>query len=131
MIYVNSSNEIIECYLIEAYRRVYSNSIDEFGNVGDYDILYNQKKKDNYGRIIIPYDDYYCPDRIQREILESLKKEPYIIRNYKTKHHLTTYEKQVLNNSFMLGCSPCCTFKTFKRMHPNINFDLDINEEDD
>lgn len=130
MIYVNSSKEILESYLIEAYRRVYSNSIDEFGNVGDYDVLYNKRNKDRYGRIIIPYDDYYCPDKIQTEIIESLKKEPYIIRNYKTKHYLTTYKKKSLSMNFNLGCAPCCTIRGFKRMHPNIKIELETDEED-
>ena len=131
MIHVNSSKDIIKCYLLEAYRRAYSNSIDKFGNIGDYDVLYNQNKKDNRGRIIIPFDDYYCPDKIQIEILDTLKKEPYVIRNYKTKHHLSTFDKQVLVNSFNLGCSPCSKFKYFKRIHPDIQIDLEINEEDE
>ncbi len=130
MITVESLRELIDVYIVEAYRRVYSNSIDEFGNIGDYDILYNRKIKDKHGRIIIPYDDYYCPNSIQKEIIESLVDEPYKIRNYKTKHYLTMYEKQALKNNFYLGCSPCSKFKSFKRMHPDIKFDLDIDEED-
>lgn len=131
MIIVTSSREIIECYLFEAYRQVYSNSIDEFGNIGDWDILYENGMKNKIGRQInIPYDDYFCPEDVQDSILVSVCKLPYRIRNYKTIHYLTTYEKRQLRNNFYLGCSPYSSVKGFKKLHPNINNNIFENIEE-
>ena len=128
MIHVNNKNDVVNAYLHTAYRRVYSESIDKFGNYGDFDVLYNNRTVDKYGHFGIPYDDYYCNDDRQHEIIEAVLNEPYSIRNYKTVHKLKKYQRQSVSFNFSLGCSPCGSAKGFVRRYPDaIQF---INDEE-
>lgn len=131
MIRVKSANDIVDAYLRTAYRRVYSESIDQFGNYGDFDVLYNNRTIDKYGHFGIPYEDYYCNEYRQREIIESILDEPYCIRHYKTEHRLKKYQKHSIRFNFSLGCSPCGSARGFIRRHPDaIQYINDEEKED-
>lgn len=118
-----SKNSVISEYEIEAYCRLYSASVNENCEYGDFLKLCDNAAKEcnpkaGSPKFIIPYKDYYCSDKVYDDILDNLCDEPYVIIGNKTAHHLTDYEKNGVKRIVALGCSPFTAKDAFIREHP-------------
>ena len=118
MIRVKKGNDPVVVFIYEIFRRIYSESINEHGEFGDFDIICKLCGRNSRGQLDIPFDDYYCPDYRQNEIMNETMNEGYIIEGYKYKHKLKELQKQRIRTSVSLGCSPTSNIKFFLKLHP-------------
>ena len=73
MINVKKGIDILRAYELEGYRRLYAASIDKNGNCGNFDeILFVNNNQSDNDKIIINFDDYYCPHITQKNIISKL-----------------------------------------------------------
>lgn len=105
-------------YVIQGYCRLYTAAINENGEYGDFLKFYNNADTWVDGKCVIPYNDYYCSERVYKEIVDDLCNEPYILINRKAIYNLTEYEKSQVKISIALGCSPSSSKEPFLARHP-------------
>lgn len=128
MIKVCKGKNVVDAYITEGFRRLYSASIDCNGNYVDYDVMYNEAPRDSAGRIHLPFDDIYCNRHIQSKIIEDITKEPYMFLGYKTVHRLRKHQQDTIRFNLTLGPSPNSSLEAFIRKFANIK-DLFTEEE--
>ena len=90
-----NKNDLI---LNELYRESFAASTPK----GDWDKMLEDAELDEFGRKVIPYMDYYCPQEKLEEIFES------VMKKYKVKSDM----KKAFSFNFWLGCSPTSHLKT-------------------
>lgn len=120
MIFVNSEKDVAEAYIMEGLRRLWAASVDETGKSVSFDYYYNISPRK--GRtVMIPYEDIYCPDDLQMNIVNELLAEPYCTPSGKIyKLNKSRYETKIRFNT-VLGPSPWSSKKTFAEKHPKFN----------
>jgi hypothetical protein len=128
MIKVVRGKSVVDAYIFEGFRRLYSASIDSNGNYVDYDTLYANAPRDSHGRICLPFDDIYCHHRLQNKIIDDITKEPYMYLGYKTVHRLKQTQRDSIRFNLTLGPSPNSSLESFIRKFTNIK-DLFTPEE--
>lgn len=116
MIYHIKGQDIVSEYIMECYRRLYFNAVDKDSNRANFDLMYIKGD-------FIDYNAYYCPDSIQKKIIENTLKEKYVTFHPKTGnpvfHKLTKNQTQTVSASVYLGCSPFSSFEVFCKRNPN------------
>ena len=117
MVFVESHQDVAEAYIIEGLRRLWAASVDENGISVNFDYEFHHcpvKGTTHY----IPYEDVYCPDILQTEIINDLLNEDYYTPTGKIyKLNRTRYEQQIRCNC-VLGASPWSCKRTFLDKHP-------------
>lgn len=83
----------LEKIILEIYRELYKNSEPK----ADFDELMKTDQRDSIGRILIKFEDY----KIDQTDYDNIVK--IILSKYK----LQDYEKNMIKNTVVLGCSPC------------------------
>lgn len=117
MIFVNSEKDVVDIYIMEGLRRLWSASVDENGETVSFDYFYNHSPKVN-GKIHIPYDDVYCPFEEQIKIINDLVNESYCMPSGKTYKLKRAYANLVQCRT-SLGPSPSSSKEHFIEQHPN------------
>lgn len=113
-----NKDKVLNEYIVQGFCRLYASSINENGEYGDFFRLCEASTVDKKGRIMIPYEDYYCSADTYNKIVDTLCDEPYILINGKAKRYLKLYEKQSVKMSLALGCSPSTAKENFLKKHP-------------
>lgn len=133
MINVKKGIDILRAYELEGYRRLYAASIDKNGNCGNFDeILFVNNNQSENDKIIINFDDYYCPHITQKNIISKLLEEEYKINNGAKTYKLNKHNKEVLEYRIYLGVAPNSSLSGFKIRHADYDkkiFDM-LNDED-
>jgi hypothetical protein len=81
-----------EKILFEMYRRAFAASTPQ----GNFDELWANSPKDDYGLVKIPFEDYECDEDVMTKIVED------VFREYK----VPEWRKRSFKFHFWLGCSP-------------------------
>ena len=117
MIFVNSEKDVLNAYIMEGLRRLWEVSVDENGEFANLDYSFNHSPK-NGKQVLIPFEDVYCPDYLQLQIINELINEPYCTPSGKVyKLKKSRYEQSIKYN-VTLGPSPWSSKKTFIKNHP-------------
>lgn len=138
MLFHKRGADVVDEYIIEGYRRLYANSCDKDGYSQDFDsILMNammERYRKKLQKIEIPYENFYCPDKVQLKILAQLVNEPYITFNQKTGnpvyHKLKSYEANTVKNTVVMGVSPWSSFSSFAKKNTNFAKYKDYYKDD-
>ena len=138
MIFHKRGADIEYEYIFECYKRLYQESCDKDGYIANFDIIFanaiEAKNKKQTSRIEVEYEDYYSPDSIQHKVLDKIVNEPYITKNKKI-HKLSSFEKQRIKNTVVMGIAPFSSFSAFCKRNPNFKkykdaYISDLSDED-
>lgn len=109
MVYKEDRHDQEDAYILEGYRRLYWNSVDEDLYRADFDRKMIETKLT--GKKLL-YEDYYCQSRTQTQIMKKLVDEEYITER-NVRHKLKSYEKDRVNFNCTLGAAPMSCLRTF------------------
>lgn len=117
MVVVSKKSHIVDHYMFLCYSALYAAAVDENGIYGSLSHIMSISPYEN-GKLMVPYEDYYCNDKVQAKIIADLLEEPYCILGHSAIHKLKKREKESIRCSVVLGASPFTSKKTFLKNHP-------------